>query len=279
MIGTLRKFYRTHIHSPALDRAIYTILDSLTALLAKFYGFSFPDNYIRRWKLNMVWGIYEKETYDLFKRIIKPGMVVVDVGAHIGYFTRLFSKLVGNRGKIYAFEPDPENFGLLEKNTRRLKNVTTCKAAVSYAKKTMNFYRSEKTGCHSLVPDEARQREVISVESVELDAFLVEKGETRVDLIKMDIEGGEMGAIRGARKTLSAPSICLVVEWNPSCPTQAGFSQDALFRELSSLGFKIFAIQKDTLLPVDPNSKNLPAELLRETDFVNLFCMKQDLPS
>ena len=90
MVNVLRAFYRKYVHSPAVDRTIYAALDSLTNLLARYRRFSFPANYIRRWKLNMLWGLYEPETYRLFKEIITHGMTVVDIGAHIGYFTRLF---------------------------------------------------------------------------------------------------------------------------------------------------------------------------------------------
>ena len=59
----------------------------------------------------------------MFKNIIKPGMRVLDLGANIGFYTVLFSKLVGENGKVFAFEPDPKNFKYLEGNIKTLHNV------------------------------------------------------------------------------------------------------------------------------------------------------------
>jgi hypothetical protein len=62
------------------------------------------------------WGFYEKYETALFKRLVKKGMVVVDIGANIGYYTLLAAHLVGDKGKVFAFEPDPNNYDLLCKN-------------------------------------------------------------------------------------------------------------------------------------------------------------------
>lgn len=271
----LRKFYRTYIHSPWLDTAIYAVLDRVTNFYARLKRFSFPHNYIRRWKLDMLGGLYERETYELFKKILKPGMTVIDIGAHIGYFTRLFSECTGRSGKVYAFEPDPENFALLQKNTKHLKNTILLNLAVTDKKKTTDFYRSEKTGCHSLAPNDTRKREVISVESTTLDTEFSSRKVEKIDIIKIDIEGGEIPALHGARHLLSInPSLALVVEWNPSCLEQAGFSPLALFQDLHGLGFRIFAIQSDNLLRIEADSFKNSADLLNGSGFVNLFCTK-----
>ena len=66
--------------------------------------------------LDMAMGRYEPETTRLFKETVKPGMVVVDIGAHVGYYTLLAAKQVGPDGKVYAFEPEPGNHALLLKN-------------------------------------------------------------------------------------------------------------------------------------------------------------------
>ena len=99
MVTTLRKVYRKYIHAPWLDQQIYKMLDSATNFYAWACGYYFPKSFIhRRWKLDLINEVYEKETVTVFKKIIKPGMIVLDIGAHIGFFTRLFSKLVGPKG-------------------------------------------------------------------------------------------------------------------------------------------------------------------------------------
>ena len=67
------------------------------------------------------------------REILKPGMVVLDIGANIGYHTLISSKLVGNTGKIYSFEPEPHNFKLLLKNIEinEFKNIIPINKALS----------------------------------------------------------------------------------------------------------------------------------------------------
>src|SRR3989344_5943652 len=82
MIHTLRTVYRKYVHAPWLDHSIYAVLDTATNLYARAKRLVFPKNSIRRWKLNMLWELYEPETCALFRRTIKSGQTVVDIGAH-----------------------------------------------------------------------------------------------------------------------------------------------------------------------------------------------------
>jgi tRNA G37 N-methylase Trm5 len=66
--------------------------------------------------LQMVNGAWERDTVRLFERILRAGDVVVDIGAHVGYFTLIAARSVGPEGRVYAFEPDPENYALLVRN-------------------------------------------------------------------------------------------------------------------------------------------------------------------
>ena len=101
---------------------IKRLIELIVNFYAKLNNFSFPNKFTWKWKLEMLFHNYEKETTELFKKIIKPGMTVIDIGAHIGYFTRLFSKLVGEKGKVFAFEADPINFSFLKRNTFHLND-------------------------------------------------------------------------------------------------------------------------------------------------------------
>ena len=87
--------------------------------------------------------ISDRQKIALFKNIIKPGMRVLDLGANIGFYTVLFSKLVGENGKVFAFEPDAKNYKYLEENTKTLYNVTIEKKAVSDKTGKINFYISK----------------------------------------------------------------------------------------------------------------------------------------
>lgn len=277
IISNIRSAYRKHVHSPRLDGLIYKILDLITDTIAGYHKFSFPKSYIRHWKLNMLFGKYEPETFRLFQKIVKPGMVVVDIGAHIGYFTRLFAKLTGTDGVIYALEADPENFSLLQKNTAHLKNVRALKIAAIDKKGEISFYRSEKTGCHSTIPNAEQQKEVITVTATDLDSLLLtEIGASKIDLIKMDIEGGEMAALRGMTKIITLnPKIALVIEFNPGCLKMAKIIPTDFIQTLRDFGFQIFSIQTKNLIEIEPQENSPEKYLLPGATFVNLYCVKQ----
>ncbi len=86
----------------------------------------------------------EREEIDFLKRVVKPGMVVLDIGANIGFYTRIFSKLVGKEGRVYAFEPERNNYRNLKKLCRDLNNVTLNNVAVGEKNGKIKLYLSEK---------------------------------------------------------------------------------------------------------------------------------------
>lgn len=287
MISFIRRWYRRLVHAPFLDRCIYRILDALTDLYSRVRGYSFPSAMSRRGKLDMLWGIYEKETCSLFRTVVKPGMVVIDIGAHIGYFTLLFSRLVGARGRVYAFEADPTNYALLVKNTRRCGNIIPIKRAVSEKTGMIDFYHcEEKSGSHSVLPNIplSFRRHKIAVPAVSLDLFLEHTGISRIDVIKMDIEGGESAALRGMERTLQTPGLQLVIEFAPAWIRASGISPEEFLRQLTSYRFEINGITKKGLVPAHATVDGETVALLMgepqeipycKNAFVNLSCVKR----
>ena len=91
------------------------------------------------WRLALMTGSHERASRALFAEIVTPGMTVVDVGAHIGYYTTQFARLVGPEGRVIAFEPHPGNFELLAHNLARCRNVTLLNQAVPPAWFTFVF--------------------------------------------------------------------------------------------------------------------------------------------
>lgn len=99
-------------------------------------------------------GIYEPLMVKLFQERIKPGSTVLDIGAHIGYYTLLAAKRVGSSGKVYAFEPNKENIALLSRNVKinGFKNVILVEKAVADStKKQKLFLNPLSSGMHSLL--------------------------------------------------------------------------------------------------------------------------------
>jgi len=140
---------------------------------------------------------WEPLTTKLFKEVIRKDDVVLDLGANIGYYTLLASRLVGEEGRVIAFEPEPTNFEILTRNIllNDSRNVLTIQKAVTDKKGKTNLYVDSKdTGAHTLCNDN-RLHKHIEVDTVSLDEFL--PSSVKVDVIKMDIEGSEMKALAG----------------------------------------------------------------------------------
>lgn len=149
---------------------------------------------------------HEIGTLKLLRRILGEGGVFVDVGANIGYFTKLASRLVGKTGSIFAFEPMPAALKLLRMNSAQLSNVVIFPLALSDKKGTATFYVRKKGDMSSLSHDPSARPVQITVST--LDELLAER--SRIDLIKIDVEGSELDVLRGGRMTLSRcrPIVC-----------------------------------------------------------------------
>ena len=166
---------------------------------------------------------YESETTEVFKKMIKPGDTVIDIGANIGYYTVLASTLVGPTGKILAFEPSKQYFVLLEKTLKEnnIKNVQAFQKAVG---------RKKSRG--KMISDVLVSGDDVDV--VSLDEFIHEP----IQFIKMDIEGHEMEALNGMLKTIRKnPNLVLITEFNEYTLRAAGVSPDKFIALIKALGF------------------------------------------
>jgi len=141
--------------------------------------------------------VFFNECYDKL-RPLNEGDVVVDAGAHIGVFTVRASLKVGKIGKVYAFEPERENFKYLSLNTKGLENVEILEVALWGSEGTKTLYHNKgNTGGHSLFPDRYRCP-TYEVKTVQLDNVVIDN----VDFLKIDVEGSELEVLKGAKRIL-----------------------------------------------------------------------------
>lgn len=220
----------------------------------------------------MLMGWYEKDTTILFKKIVRPGMTVVDIGAHVGYYTSLFAELVGPQGQVYAFEADPDNFALLQKNTSRYKNVIQIPQAVSDHSGFIKFYKiKNSTGCHSIIQSE--NADELFVPTVSIDDYIGQKN-LKIDIIKIDIEGGEPLAFLGMEKLFSQTShLSVIMEFLPKVLKSAGINPLEFLRKIKNYNFNILQIFPDAkteILSLE-NIENLD---WHRTEYVNLLLKK-----
>lgn len=155
---------------------------------------------------------YEPHVLEVLKTHIRPGMIVLDIGAHIGFDTLLLSRLVGETGKVIAFEPDPANFQWLDRNCElnRLANVTLNRQAVSDTAGALAFAADGLTTSHlsAQAPDNPS---TIQVETLTLDQWARQAG-LIPDLVKIDVEDHEPAVLRGAEELLRTRHPTLLIE-------------------------------------------------------------------
>jgi len=168
----------------------------------------------------------EQETIDKFYKLISQGDTVIEVGGHIGYFSIIYSSLAGDNGKLFVFEPGKNNLNYTEKNLAPLENVTLIKKAVSNENGTVEFYLENLTGQNNSILKDYHQLEGnikasgldniniehVKVSCITLDTFVEESIQDKVNFIKIDIEGAELLALKGAAKVLKEHSPNMMIE-------------------------------------------------------------------
>jgi FkbM family methyltransferase len=186
---------------------------------------------------------YEPFETALLTQEIHPGQTVIDVGANIGYYTLLFSKLTGDEGRVFAFEPEPLNYEILSENLARNSrtNVIAFKQAASdVAGKSFLYLSPENYGDHQAYGS-GENRKRISVQMSRIDDLV----SGPVDLVKLDIQGFEFHALKGMERILKE-NACLTIftEFWPEGLRRAGSNASEFLRFLRSSGFEIFYINE-----------------------------------
>jgi FkbM family methyltransferase len=184
-------------------------------------------------------GIWEPYETALLRSCLQPGYRVLDVGANIGYFTLLCAACVGDSGHVYAFEPEPRNFRLLLENIE-LNNlqarVTACEGALSSAGGSGRLYLNpDNLGDHQL-HEEVPGREQVAVR-LERGSDWFTGRESRLDLVKIDVQGHEYEVLLGLQPLLRASGggLRILLELSPRSLRAAGSSGRELIESLANL--------------------------------------------
>ncbi len=188
------------------------------------------------WEDNLA-EIGELDVTPSVESLLREGVVFYDLGAHVGFYTLLAARNVGSKGKVFSFEPDPDNASILREVVSRnsLDNVAIVESAVSDSNSRLTFERSAGLrhsghlagiGINSI---DIGDQIVVNVTS--LDSFC--ESHPPPDVIKIDVEGGEGNVLRGAQNTLRQARPAIVVEVH----RQEFFAEVA--RPLQELGYDI----------------------------------------
>ena len=147
-------------------------------------------------------GLHESEVLECLRHQLKPGMVVFDVGANLGYFSMIAGELVGEGGRIICVEPDPRVVEVLRKNVgvNGLKNATVVQAAAYNSSGEVSLGCAPATSWSGIYYERPTRR--VPVRALTLDSLLKQLGLDRVDFVKIDVEGAESVVLEGMPEIL-----------------------------------------------------------------------------
>lgn len=197
--------------------------------------------------------IERRMTETLIERLVLPaGSVSFDVGANLGWYSLILDRLARPGARVFAFEPDPDNFGLLLANVEAngARTVSAQQMAVSdrAGTETLHRYSGKNRGRHSLLP--GASSDPIEVLVTALDTFRTAQApHAPVAFVKIDVEGYELPVLRGARATLAEAAMALV-EISPERMQAAGHSPKEAVQILCDAGLSPFVLGAAGLEPV-----------------------------
>jgi FkbM family methyltransferase len=212
-------------------------------------------------------------------RYLRPGMTVLDIGAHVGLYTLLAARKVTPNGCVIAFEPSPRERRFLHLHLRLNRchhvKVEPFALADQEGEMTLFVYRGAFSNCGNTMLNSLRQQswalpcEAISVPVTTLDAYLTRHGIRKVDFVKMDTEGAELSILAGAKRLLTTPPRPLfMVELNDSVTQPWGYPSSAILDTLLAMDFHAFTATEDGFL--------VPAPLLERYELLNLIAVPNE---
>lgn len=207
-------------------------------ILPIFQGRLKWKRWIRGSGMDSYWlGNYELEKVVSFEENIKKGDVIFDIGAQSGFYTLLASELTGEDGKVFSFEPFPQNIYYLKRNTEinNCKNINVIEMAVSDKNGIVNF-KEGKSNFAGRISDEGD----LKVKTASIDVLMADGKLLPPNLIKIDVEGAEFSVLKGARLTLEKyhPLIFLAIH-----RINENIHKDCC-DFLKSIGYKLKAMDK-----------------------------------
>jgi FkbM family methyltransferase len=213
--------------------------------------------------------LYEPETSQLVERVLKEEDCFVDIGAHIGYFSLLAAKIVGDHGTVFSFEPEKKNYDHLKQNIAMndLTNIKTFNIALSSDDKEGElFVNSDNDGGHALWDvskhpfnknsRHAHVKQAVTIAT--LDSIIQSESIDRIHLIKIDTEGTEHNILQGSLNTIKRCKVPYIIcEINRFGLKQMGTSETRLREFMKELGYETYLIRQEEpkLLRLSPGDQ------------------------
>lgn len=222
-----------------------------------------------RWALDLdegidfsIWllGAFERRTVAAYSRFVRPGMTVLDIGANIGAHTLPLARLVGPGGRLIAIEPTAWASGRLQANlalnpeladrVRVRQAMLTGRADAALPASLYASWPLQAGDVHPILRAQAKSTD--GAQALMLDTLLERDGITRVDFVKLDVDGHECDVLRGGLTMFKRDRPAMVLELSPYILEEAGHSLDELLALLANCGYRLTALGSGRPLPMTP---------------------------
>jgi FkbM family methyltransferase len=231
----------------------------LTVWLNGLSVYAYPGNETSR--ALFITGNYEPNEFFMLAQVLRPGMIFVDVGANMGLYTLFAARMIGEHGRVLAIEPSTRECGRLLKNVEAnsLSNVRLVRSAVSDSRSEVDLLVAEdEWSGHNTLGAFAYDTPLARKETVRtegLDDIVSREGLSRVDIVKLDVEGSELLVLKGAVGILERFRPLLLLELADRALVHQGCSSGQIWDFCSQRGYQIFAFDQCTGLPVPAQQK------------------------
>lgn len=215
----------------------------------------------------------DKQDIALMQQHIKKGDIVLDIGANIGFYTKILSELVGDSGKVYAFEPDKKNFSYLQQNAGNLKNVELLNKAVSDKTGIITLYQSNLLNVDHKTYATDGYTSKTEIECVAIDDVLPNH---KVDFVKIDIQGFEYFAFMGMKVVFDVnKNLKIITEFYPLGLHNAKINPLDFFELLWKNNFMIYKTENERMSEFLKSDIEKYTAVKDEYTFVDLFIEKK----
>jgi FkbM family methyltransferase len=259
MSGLLRSVARSYVRHSPIEKGKYHLVQAMRRidppekLVSRVAGRFLMELDLSEYLQGQLYyyGYYEKDLTRFLEETLRPGSVMVDVGANIGTFTLLAASL---GARCHSFEASPENCAALRRNIalNQFTDITIHECAVSDHTGEATFYLYEETGAQKMCGQNALFRRgagrEIRVPMETLDSTL--SGLDRVDFIKSDVEGADFLVLRGARTILEKFHPIVVLEATEELAAELGGSVAQILEILWAHGYEIYSLSHSGLAPI-----------------------------
>jgi FkbM family methyltransferase len=188
----------------------------------------------------------------IFQQFVRPKMQVLDLGANMGYFSLLAASLVGPAGHVYSWEPSPNNVKLLlaSKQLNQFSNIEIVQAAAGAKSGLLQYFPNFSNGLVMPIDSERSEEGLLAetVMALRVDDYIPR--DAKISFVKIDVEGFEYEALRGALETIQRNHPIIAAEFGPKALLRAsGISGEEFLQFFVRLGYDISIIDKYSLVP------------------------------